>query len=199
MGVTKERGAANSKLHQALAHPLRAIILDLLTERTASPNELAQELGEDLANVSYHVRQLAKRNLIELVTEKRRRGAIEHFYKATVRAYYSTEDWEALPESMKEIHSAWVAQRIYGDMAEAMRAGTFESRPDRYLIRTPIVLDEEGWRELTKAYEPVLDQILEVQAASDERRSKTGEPGFNVATSFACFPMPEGGRGRNAR
>lgn len=196
MGATTKIGATNSKLQQALAHPLRAQLLSLLTERTASPNELAQELGEDLANVSYHVRQLAKRDLIELVTEKRRRGAIEHFYKATVRAYYSTEDWEALPDSTKEIHSAWIAQLIYGDMAEAMRAGTFESRADRYLIRTPVVLDEEGWSELTEAYATVLDQILEIQAASDERRSKSGEQGVNVATSFACFPMPEGGRGQ---
>lgn len=192
---TTKRGAASSKLHQALAHPLRANILVLLTDRTASPNELALELGEDLANVSYHVRQLAKRDLIELVTEKRRRGAIEHFYKATVRAYYSTEDWEALPESTKEIHSAWIAQRIYGDMAEAMRAGTFESRADRYLVRTPAVLDEEGWKELTDAYDALLEQILEIQAASDERRSKSGEKGMNVATSFACFPMPEGSHG----
>ena len=36
--------------------------------------------GEPLGNVSYHVRQLEKAGLIELVAVKQRRGALEHYY-----------------------------------------------------------------------------------------------------------------------
>lgn len=38
--------------------------------------------------------------------------------------------------------------------------------------RTPVVLDDEGWSELTGLYDTVLPQILDIQAASDERRSR---------------------------
>jgi DNA-binding transcriptional ArsR family regulator len=42
---------------KAIAHPLRATILNGLCDREASPIELAKEMGEPLANVSYHVRR----------------------------------------------------------------------------------------------------------------------------------------------
>lgn len=45
-----------------------------------SPNGLYVVVGESLGNVSYHVRQLQKAGLIELVATKQRRGALEHYY-----------------------------------------------------------------------------------------------------------------------
>src|SRR5690348_6136 len=61
-------------LAQVVAHPLRVRALSILTERPASPKELAAELDAPLANVSYHVHELDNAGLIELVDEKRRRG-----------------------------------------------------------------------------------------------------------------------------
>jgi DNA-binding transcriptional ArsR family regulator len=70
---------------RALAHSLRATILDALGKATRSPNELAEELGEPLGNVSYHVTTLRGLGLIELVDTTPRRGALEHYYRALVR------------------------------------------------------------------------------------------------------------------
>jgi DNA-binding transcriptional ArsR family regulator len=71
-------------------HPLKLRILALMAEPSASaggPGGRAgarlvaqQPLGEPLGNVSYHVRQLEKAGLIELVATKQRRGALEHYY-----------------------------------------------------------------------------------------------------------------------
>jgi DNA-binding transcriptional ArsR family regulator len=72
----------DAKLAKALAHPLRAQILERLERHTASPSELADELAAPLGNVSYHVRILADAGLIELVRTTRRRGATEHHYRA---------------------------------------------------------------------------------------------------------------------
>ena len=69
----------------ALGHPLRARILAELDEHEASPKELSQALGEKLGNVSYHVRILAGLDLIELVRQTPRRGAVEHHYRARPR------------------------------------------------------------------------------------------------------------------
>ncbi len=71
---------------KALAHPVRAAILNLLGQKTASPKDLAIELEEPLGNVSYHVRELLSLNCIVLVDTAPRRGAIEHYYKATAKA-----------------------------------------------------------------------------------------------------------------
>ncbi|HET9186146.1 MAG TPA: winged helix-turn-helix domain-containing protein, partial [Solirubrobacterales bacterium] len=68
-----------------VAHPTRARCFSILAERTASPVEIAQEIGKDVGHVGYHVRKLQEMNLIELVDERPVRGAVEHFYRAIER------------------------------------------------------------------------------------------------------------------
>ena len=82
---------------KAFAHPLRVQILIILNERVASPNLLAQELEQSLNLVAYHVRVLEKYDCIELVDTKQRRGATEHFYRATRRQFLSDAEWSRMP------------------------------------------------------------------------------------------------------
>src|SRR5215212_8131241 len=89
----------DQKLVKALAHPLRVEILAILNERMASPNELSKELDEGLSQVSYHVKVLKDFECIELVKTEPRRGAVEHYYRATARSFLTDRDWRALPDS----------------------------------------------------------------------------------------------------
>jgi len=71
-------------LARATAHPLRVSILEILGidgGRVLSPSDLSRELQIPLSNTNYHVTELAKSNLIELVRERQVRGATEHFYR----------------------------------------------------------------------------------------------------------------------
>jgi len=71
-------------LSRAFVHPLRISILEVLAMdggRILSPNELHHELQAPLSKVSYHVEELAKADLLELVRTEPRRGATEHFYR----------------------------------------------------------------------------------------------------------------------
>lgn len=72
------------RLARATAHPLRISILEILGidgGRVLSPNDLCHELQIPLSNTNYHVTELAKSGLIELVRERQVRGATEHFYR----------------------------------------------------------------------------------------------------------------------
>jgi DNA-binding transcriptional ArsR family regulator len=72
------------RLARATAHPLRVSILEILGldgGRTLSPSELRRELQIPLSNTNYHVTELAKAGLIELVRRRQVRGATEHFYR----------------------------------------------------------------------------------------------------------------------
>jgi DNA-binding transcriptional ArsR family regulator len=72
------------RLARATAHPLRVSILEILGidgGRVLSPSDLSQELQIPLSNTNYHVTELAKAGLIELVRERQVRGATEHFYR----------------------------------------------------------------------------------------------------------------------
>ena len=71
-------------LARATAHPLRISILEILGMdggRTLSPSDLSHELQIPLSNTNYHVTELAKAGLIELVRQRQVRGATEHFYR----------------------------------------------------------------------------------------------------------------------
>jgi DNA-binding transcriptional ArsR family regulator len=75
--------AIDQRLVRALSHPLRVQILEILSRRIASPNDLAAELGVELTHVAYHTRTLDRCGCLELVDTAQRRGATEHFYRAT--------------------------------------------------------------------------------------------------------------------
>jgi DNA-binding transcriptional ArsR family regulator len=71
-------------LARATAHPLRVSILEILGldgGRTLSPIDLSRELQIPLSNTNYHVTELAKADLLELVRQRQVRGATEHFYR----------------------------------------------------------------------------------------------------------------------
>jgi predicted transcriptional regulator len=70
-------------LARSTAHPLRVSILEILGMdggRVLSPSELSQELQIPLSNTNYHVTELAKSGLLEMVNQRQVRGATEHFY-----------------------------------------------------------------------------------------------------------------------
>ena len=86
---------------KALSHPLRVRMLTLLNQKVSSPSELADELGEPLGNVSYHMRFLADLKMVKLVRTEPRRGAVEHYYQALEPPQVSGDDWAQLPASLR--------------------------------------------------------------------------------------------------
>ena len=92
---------SEARIAKALAHPLRAQILQRLGERVSSPGDLADELGAPLGVVSYHVRMLRDYNCVELVRTEPVRGALQHFYKATARPNFDDAQWRTLPSQLR--------------------------------------------------------------------------------------------------
>ncbi len=114
-----------------VAHPTRARCFVILAERTASPVEIAQEIGKDVGHVGYHVRKLQELDLIELVDEKPVRGAVEHFYRAIERPYVSEEEFAAQSIEEREVFTRHILQLLIADIARAMDEHTFDARTNR--------------------------------------------------------------------
>jgi len=73
------------RLARANTHPLRVSILEVMgidRGRTLSPKDLSLELQAPLSTVNYHVTELRRSGLVEVIEEHQVRGAIEHFYRA---------------------------------------------------------------------------------------------------------------------
>ena len=171
----RQAGLVDERLAKALSHPLRAHILGILNEQVASPNEISAMLGERLPNVSYHVRTLLDLDCIELVRTAQRRGAIEHYYRALKRPFFSDRDWKRLPRSGRQAMSDVALQMIWEDVSTAIESDTFERRSDRYLTRSPLRLDEQGWKELNAALGEMLERAEDIGARSAKRIAKSDE------------------------
>ena len=174
------------RIAKALSHPMRARILMILNERVASPNEIADTIDERLPNVSYHVRALLELGTIELVDTAQRRGAIEHYYRAVVRPFFSDRDWKRLPRSGRQAISDSILQIVWDDVSESIKAGAFESRSDRHLTHGRMTLDEEGWAEMTKLLNGVLSEVEKIEAGSRSRLRKAGN-GAGIPTTIALM------------
>ncbi len=186
----KGKRGVNQNLVKALAHELRVEILAILNERMASPNELAKELDEGLSQVSYHVKVLKDYECIELIKTEPRRGAVEHYYRATSRAFLADRDWHQLPDSVREGMSADLFQMIMDDVVASLEDGTFDSRKDRHMSWTPMFVDEQGWADIKGILAQALKDVMNVQAQCVKRTAKSGEDGFNVSVSMLGYEVP---------
>lgn len=193
-----KRELVDQRLVKALGHPVRANALAILNERVASPNEIAKELGEHVGHVSYHVKVLKDCDCIELVSTAPRRGAVEHYYRATARAFLSDEEWQRLPASIKPSLSVTLLKDVIRDVSDSLEAGIFDER-SRHLSWTPMVVDEEGWKELNSGLEEMLDRVLQIQACSAERLADSGDDGIPVSVAMMGFETVGTQRSRKSR
>lgn len=191
MSTKTQRRKATENRIKAMSHPLRAAILRIVADRTASPAEMARELEEELSNVSYHTKQLVEFECAELVSTRPVRGALEHFYRATERHLIDTEDWEELDPVIAEDLVCEFMQKILDDFVASARKQLIGSDKDFHLTRTPLVLDEQGLQEALEAHERTRLEILEIESRSAERMVDSGEQGIHVSTSQGCFKMPD--------
>ena len=75
---------------------------------------------------------------------------------------------------------------VWDDVSESIKAGTFESRPDRHLAHGRMVLDEEGWAEMAKLLNGVLSEVEKIEAGSRSRLRKS-DNGAAIPTTFALM------------
>lgn len=181
---------------KAFAHPLRVQILIILNERVASPNILAQELEQSLNLVAYHVRVLEKYDCVELVDTKQRRGATEHFYRATRRQFLSDDEWARLPKSLRPGMFGAVLKSVFEDLEAASEAGTLDD--EMHLSRTPMVVDQQGWTDASEALKQTLDRLLEIQGEASERLANSGEKSILAKAHMMHFRSPNGKPGASS-
>lgn len=187
----KKLSALGSKVVQAYGHPIRAHALFILTVRTASPKQIAEEIGEPIGKVSYHVRELANSGMIELVETDGSRGGVQHFYRATRLAVVDLDAAEFQSNAERAASSSVVLNLMLADVAAAASGGSMDSRPERVLIRHHPLVDQEGWEQLSELYTEALFKAFAIHRESLERLEESGEEGIPAALHSLLFEMPE--------
>ena len=207
MTKTTVGAVVDQRIVKALGHPLRQRILQVLHERVASPNEIAQELEEPLGNVSYHVRILRENECIELVRTGQVRGAIEHFYRATARPFFDDSHWAQLPVASRRSIFGQNLELIWNDVSAALGEGGFD-RVETHVSRIPLDLDAEAYARLTEMLAELVDNAIALEAESagrlvelpeDDRQTTRTELAMMHFDRPSAESAPAAGKGRRRR
>jgi DNA-binding transcriptional ArsR family regulator len=188
----KWRGVTNAALGAIVAHPVRCRLLTIFADRVASPNQVSQELGMPVGDVSYHVRTLKDAGVIELVDERPVRGSTEHFYRARSRPLLNDEDYESLSPEDRIGFARTIFQIATAEASVSLESGKFGERHDHHISRVPFSVDEKGWKELATLYRDTLARIFEIQSDSNARLSETGEAPIRGIAFSTFFETPNG-------
>ncbi len=180
----------NRRLKDLASDSVRLKALAILNERTAAANELAAALGVDASTMRVHLEKMCEQGLVEVVGKSSSEGAADPRYRALVRALWSNEEWATLSIEERRHLSAWLIEMIGTSAAEALEAGTFNARDDSHASHTVSVVDEYGWRELTRIQHEALEACFAIQAESAERLAESGEDGIRVMSAMLCFELP---------
>lgn len=181
---------ADERARKAQAYPIRAHIMNILSEGPNSPSRMQRRLPHvSLSLVCYHVKVLRKVGLIEQVEVREYGGRKEHIYRAAKRQYFSLEDWLAVDPTLQDPLIGTILRQISDDTGRAAAEGRFSEIPDSHLSRAPIELDAEGWQEVVGALEVALESVLEAHAKSKERAQTSGEALMVARVVIMQFPI----------
>jgi len=178
------------RLIRLASDPVRLRVLTLLNERPAGVSEVAAECELDVSSAARHLDAMHDASLIEVVGEVLNRGAVEQRYRALVRVLWDDAEWEELGREEQQRLMVWIMAMIEADARAAIEQGTITSRNDSHISRTVSLVDEQGWREMTRIKQEALDAIFAAQAASAERLAEADTEGIPVLSALLCFELP---------
>jgi hypothetical protein len=183
------------RVAKLMADELRIKIVAELNMREMSPKGFHEEFGGgSISRVSRAFDLLAEFGwLFQTRTETggKRRGAVEHFYRATQAAVFYNEIWAPLPQSMKEMISGGIFEELSERVRKAMEAGTIDAREDRHFSWMPLLLDEQGWGNVLTRVDAIFRWLFEEQEEANLRMAESGEKPIPMTVALAAFESPK--------
>jgi predicted transcriptional regulator len=185
----------------AVNHPIRLDCLVILIVRVASASEIAKELGISVTTAAHHVEELYKDGVVEYVkteTGGSRRGAPEHYYRATALPEVTDEDWQVMPHDCRRQMAGRVLQAIVAQSLAALRCQTMEADDKLHLGWQAIEVDNEGEDEVAELLEETNERFKVIKDRSKTRLGEAGLEGMVriVATLGFCRADPGKWSGR---
>jgi len=179
----------NIQLVRALGNPMRIRILDMIAEGAASPNRLAESLGERPSVVGYHVQVLRATGCVQQVLPEQSGSAGERSYELTPEATPTRHMAPArLVRSGFDHPSAAVVQAIVERDMPNPGTDIFGDGKDQ-LSCASIVVDAQGWREISAAIAEALNRISTAHEKTATRRSSMRRSPSPASSPRAGAPL----------
>ncbi|HVY78349.1 MAG TPA: winged helix-turn-helix domain-containing protein [Solirubrobacterales bacterium] len=178
------------RLIKALSHPVREHILAVLNERVASGREIGEEIGADVSSFYHHIEQLEKLGCIERVRSERRRGAVEHFFRARQTVFFDDEQWRQVPPSLRADIAGSFMQLLIDDAASALKHGTLGENADEHVTWLPARVDRQSWEEVVCLMNQTLECLTAIQEKSAQRLAGDDAAPMTITVGILAFETP---------
>lgn len=173
---------------------LRLRIVTELYMKEMSPKQFFEQFGGgSISRVDAHFKTLQKHGWLRFIRAESggsRHGATEHFYRATELAVFDLETWSLLPYSVKVAFSWTSFNQLTERVREALLAKTFDSRSERHLTWSPLLVDRLGWERILSALNALFEALCEVQAEAKLRIPDFDETPLLATAAIAAFESP---------
>lgn len=171
---------------------LRLKIVCELYMREMSPTRFFEEFGGgSISRVTRNFERLSEAGWLKYIRKEgpggKRRGGVEHFYRATELAYFDAETWGLLPYSIRVDFSWNSFKQIAMRLRAAIEAGWVEPHSKGNLTSDLLKLDQRGWTNVIDAVRTHFDFIFEEQQAAALRLSRSGRDPVRASVVQLAF------------
>ena len=183
------------RLSVVFVSELRIKIVTELYLREMSPKQFHAEFGGgSISRIDKTFKKLAKHGWLRYIHSKgpggSRRGATEHFYRATELAVIDEETWALVPYSMR-VSISWTIFKVLAErVRHALNAKTLTARAGSHLGSTTIALDQLGWERVVAATNTLFESIFEEQDDAKIRLQDSEEKPMLATVGMAVFESP---------
>lgn len=175
----------------ALARPNSDRVIIALSEGALTLEEICEASQLSPREVRGHLDRLIELGTIRSISGDGGRELFESRWPVR-----HVVEWERLDIAERERQSTELGLAIKDEVEESMAEGLFDARPERHLVRFPIWVDEQGWREIHDFLEVALGECYAVQERVRKRLDEKGDrsggfPARILLVSYEAPPLEE--------
>jgi AcrR family transcriptional regulator len=178
LGIDEASVAANgggrSRAARTLDTPDRILLaqtFNALSRGEWTVEELTAALGSDPQEVDQALEELVRSGMISVLEE----DDGDTRYAAQVLEV-EDDEWARMSLRERENHSRTLVYVMIAELEQSIESGTFDATVDRTLIRFPVLVDQEGWKEMMEIHRRVVDELFAVQFEATKRLREGGTP-----------------------
>lgn len=182
------------RVGKVFADRLDLEIVHELNRAARTPAELRGSLGrggnQDFLRRCRRLRGLGWVVNVDTETGGSLHGTTVYRFRAAAPDVSDSDIYEQIPTLVRKGRT-WEAFRPFIEASiAAIAAGTFNRRLDPHLTMSPLLIDEIGWDQVTKALREFEDTLDRMEIDLAKRRRREGFSGFQAAFLVWSFQAP---------
>lgn len=188
-------GAFHERLSPAIADDMSRRIVQELNLRAMSAARFHRAFGHEFDAASYQsvlrrFKRLEEVGWLARVRPPVHQRSTEHFYRATIPTIHDNFLRPNLPDAANDPDRWRAFQQLCGDVKEAMQAGTFDARTNRYVSWTYLALDRQAWDGVVLELDTLFIYIDDEQRRAAKRLKDSGGSPLAMSIASAAYESP---------